>query len=386
VRQKTHMAKGNKRLRLAALGLILLGLWGMLALLLGASVGMESGYRVSLLHGSGETHGTPHPLGEAKPNGRSSHKDQPPICAGENCRGMEEVVDTALLDQPVDNGADDATSEIGPRRGPESSPPSPTPGGGDNAFSNFIPGTQFGGSSGGVGFGGSGSVGPGFGGPGFGGPGFGGPSNLISTQILGNPPPSFNSPLLDVPPGGPGGSPSPGSSADCVPPDKSSKTTQTDSSGKTSCSQKDTRLQTADSNSSNNSSNTPPLDFNQPPFSDSVGGPGGPGGSGGTFGAVINGAIAPGGLDVLVVLSGTDGSGGAGGSGGPGGTGGTGGAGGTGGTGGTGGPGGSNGPDAPIVSSALPTIELPEPLTLSLFAIGLAGALLLRRRVAHSSK
>ena len=209
------------------------------------------------------------------------------------------------------------------------------------------------------------------------GPGFGGPGNPISTQNPGNPPSSLNSPLLDLPHGGPGGSPSPGSSTDCVPPDKSSKTTQTDSSGKTSCSQNDTGLQTAESNSSNNSSDTPPLDFNQPPFSDSVGGPGGSGGSGGTFGAVVSGAIAPGGLDVLVVPSGTDGPGGAGGSGGPGGTGGT---------DGSGGPGGANGPDAPIVSSNLPTIELPEPLTLSLFAVGLAGALLLRRRAAHSSK
>jgi hypothetical protein len=144
------MSKGKKRrLRLAALGLILLGLWGMLALLLGASVGKETRYRADLKAdlepGFGETHATrPHPLDKAA--GGDLDKDLPPLCLSKDCLGTEEAVDTAYLDRPIDDGADDATSAIGRPRGPEGSPNTPTlniaQGGPPNPFPNglFIPG------------------------------------------------------------------------------------------------------------------------------------------------------------------------------------------------------------------------------------------------------
>jgi hypothetical protein len=144
------VSKGKKRrLRLAALGLILLGLWGMLALLLGASVGKETRYRADLKAdlepGFGETHATrPHPLDKAA--GGDLDKDLPPLCLSKDCLGTEEAVDTAYLDRPIDDGADDATSAIGRPRGPEGSPDTPplniAQGGTPNPFpsGSFIPG------------------------------------------------------------------------------------------------------------------------------------------------------------------------------------------------------------------------------------------------------
>ncbi|HWU53869.1 MAG TPA: hypothetical protein VN175_00120, partial [Rhizomicrobium sp.] len=87
-------SKGKKRrFRLAALGLILLGLWGMLALLLGASVGRETHYRADLKAdlrpGFGETHATPHPLDRQEAAERFTDKDLPPPCVGKDCPGTE---------------------------------------------------------------------------------------------------------------------------------------------------------------------------------------------------------------------------------------------------------------------------------------------------------
>src|SRR5690349_1389443 len=123
VSHNTSMSKGKKRrLRLAALGLILLGLWGMLALLLGTSVGRETRYRsdlkADLEPGFGETHATPHLLDGAA--GQSADKglfpaDKGPLppCVEKHCPGTDGIVDSALLDSPVDDGGDDATSSIG---------------------------------------------------------------------------------------------------------------------------------------------------------------------------------------------------------------------------------------------------------------------------------
>lgn len=260
------MSKGKKkRFRLAVLGLILLGLWGMLALLLGASVGMETHYRANLKAdlqpGFGETHATPHPLDEAA--GRSRHKDLPPLCLGMDCLGTEEVVSTASLDEPVDDGADDATSSIGRPRSPQGSP-----------------GTS--------------------------------PFNIAQSG-----PPDFFPNGLFIPGGLPGGNPNPGrpenpSGGNPNPPDNFAP---------------------------RNPGDTPPPDFTPPPFLNLPGpdsaGPTGPGPNGpGPNGPASNGP-------------GPDGP-------------------------------GSGGPDQPL--------QIPEPLTLSLFVAGVVGSVLLRRRNPHSSK
>ena len=156
VSRTRSLSKGKKRrLRLAALGLILLGLWGMLALLLGASVGKEVRYRADLKAdlqpGFGETHAAPHPLGAPFPVEEFSDGNLPPVCLDKDCPGTARVADAALPDRPVDDGTDDATSSIG--RGSTSSP---TPGGpalnfargGSPGFpsSLFIPGGLSGGN------------------------------------------------------------------------------------------------------------------------------------------------------------------------------------------------------------------------------------------------
>jgi len=355
------MSKGNKRLRLAGLGLILLGLWGMLALLLGNSVGMETGYRANFLSGSGETPRTQHPQANGK---------RPANCVGENCAGMEEVVNTALLYIPLEAGPDDATSAIGPRRGAADSSPGFTSAESGNAFPNETPGSQFAGIAG-------------FGGPGIGNPGGssnspqgsgnpagfsppffsffpgGGPANTDGPQIASNAPGDglpldLGHPPFDVPSGGSSGNSKP--PVDCVPLNDQSSDLQasaekldcgTDSNGNQNSggNQGSNGNANGDQNSggsqgSNGNFNgdqnsgglqivvnpTPPLDLNLPPFSDPPGG-------------------------------------------------------GTGGLGGSGAPGGGGGPDGPTTAALDdPPVELPEPVTFALFAAGLAGAFGLRRR------
>jgi hypothetical protein len=251
---KESISNGKKkRLRLAALGLILIGLWGMLALLLGDSVGKETHFRADMKSdlepGFGETHATPHPLD--KGTGRST--DLPPLCL--DCLGTEEVISAASLDRPIDDGEDDATSSLGRSRNPEGNPPPLNIAQGGNPFlpGLFIPG---------------GNPFPG------GTPGGGNP----------NPPDNFN------------------------PPDSTPQ----------------------------NSNDTPPPDFTQPPFSLVPEGP--PGG----------GAEGPGGQEEPRGPQGPQG------------------------------PGGPGTPDQPI--------QIPEPLTLSLFATGVAGSIWLRRRKPHASR
>ena len=263
VPHKRSVSKEKRRLKLTALGLILLGLWGMLALLLGASVGRETNYRrtlnADLQPGFGETHATRHSLAA----GRHGQKDLPPLCVGTDCLDAGQGHNTAYLSPPgydVPEGVpsddvDDATSAIGRPHGPETSPP--TQGRISDPVPNwlFVP---------------QGPVGGNPGGPGGGNPVPGGPD-------IGNPP--------------------------------------------------------------QNPNDTPPSDFTQPPFSNPPGpdapAPTDPG----------PGPSEPG----------------------------------------PNGPGPS--PDAPPNGGAQPDPQqLPEPLTLSLFAAGLAGAVLLRRRRDHSSK
>lgn len=143
VTHNPSVSKGKKRrLRLAALGLILLGLWGMLALLLGDSVGKETHYRADLKAdlepGFGETRATPHPLDK----GAAGSTFLPPLCLAVDCLGTEEVVSTAWLDRPVDDGTDDATSSIGRSPNPEGNPPPSNIAEGGNPFlpGLFIPG------------------------------------------------------------------------------------------------------------------------------------------------------------------------------------------------------------------------------------------------------
>lgn len=263
---KRSMSKEGRRLRFAALGVILLGLWGMLALLLGTSLGMESNRRRALnpdmAPGFGETHATGH-----KNAGISRHEDLPPPCLGDDCAGIKEGFDSGYPASPTlapgDEG-DDATSAIGRPRGPDAPAPAPAPGLTSGSIPNwlFVPN--------GDGVLGSPEIGnspPG--GPDVGNPFLGGPD-------IGNPPQT------------------PG--------------------------------------------DTSPPDFTQPPLSHPLG-PDGP---------------RPNGSDSGPKGPGSDGS----------------------------------GPDGPPKSGQEidPPQQLPEPLTLSLFAGGLAGSILLRRRRRHSSK
>ena len=193
------VSRDKRRLKLTALGLILLGLWGMLALLLGASVGMESNRRRTqhpdLERGFGETHATRHKRVSA-----SVHEDLPPLCLGQDCPGIEQAADTAYLrppghDVPGDE-VDDSTSAIGRPRGPETPSPPFTPGGASDPVPNgfFFPLGPPGGNPGG----------PDSGNPVPGGPNAGNPPSPGDT-----PPPDFTQPPFSNPPGpdgpGPGG-------------------------------------------------------------------------------------------------------------------------------------------------------------------------------------
>jgi hypothetical protein len=144
-----NLSKSKKnRLKLAALGLILLGLWGMLALLMGASIGKETRYRANLMAdlrpGFGETHATrPHPLDEPvlddEPAVGRDRKGLPPLCLDQDCL-KKQLADGGYPVRPLDDGADDATSAIGRPRGPEQ--PSLNIARGSDPFPNslFIPG------------------------------------------------------------------------------------------------------------------------------------------------------------------------------------------------------------------------------------------------------
>lgn len=247
------------------MGLILLGLWGMLALLLSASIGKETHFRADLKAdlepGFGETHATrPHILDEGTQ--AALHKDLLASCLSADCFGREDVVDPGYRDEPVDDGADDATSSIGRPGSPGGSPGSPSLNIAQGPFSNglFIPG-------------GGGNPNPG----GSGNPG--GPT--------GNPPDNPGTPQ--------------------------------------------------------HPNDTPPPDFTQPPFSNPPGldSPHGPGSNGpGPDGPGPNGPA----------------------------------------------PEGPRGPDGPPNGVPDKPIQIPEPLTLSLFATGVAGSVLLRRRKARTSK
>ena len=240
------------------MGLLLLGLWGMLALLLGASVGKETHYRADLKSdlapGFGETHATrPHLLDKAAE--AALDKDVFSPCLSADCFRREDVVVPGYRDGPVDDGADDATSSIGGPRNPGGAPGTSPLNFAQGPFPNglFIPG-------------GGGNPNPG---------GRGGPN---------------------------GGNPNP--------PD----------------------------NPNTNPNDTPSPDFTQPPFSNppGLGGPTphGPGPN-------EPGPNGPGGE-------------------------------------------GPHGPDGPPDGGK--PIQIPEPLTLSLFATGVMGAALLRRRKTHASQ
>lgn len=151
---RRSLSKEKKRLGRTALGMILLGLWGMLALLLGASVGRESDYRrtlnADLQPGFGETHATRHSLHADKPNGL------PPLCLTTDCLGVG--ADTAFLEPPLEppgvpgDEVDDATSAIGGQRPPQT-PSSFTQGHGSDPFPNWLFVPQGGGNPGGSGSG-----------------------------------------------------------------------------------------------------------------------------------------------------------------------------------------------------------------------------------------
>lgn len=256
------MSKAEKRrLRLAALGLILLGLWGMLALLLGASVGKEARYRAELKAdlepGFGVTRAAPHPLADTA--GPSSDKDLLAFCVEKHCPGARDFADSALFDRPVDDGADDATSSIGRPHGPQNSPD----------------------------------------------PGFPDHGELPLSIVRGGTPDPFSAPLF-IPGGLPSGKPNPDGPGNSNPADN-----PPDNPG-----------------TPHNPGDIPPLDIILPPFSDGPGkvpqGPGGPKG-----------------------------------------------------------PTESEGPGGTPVEQPQ---QIPEPLTLSLFAAGLAGSVHLRRRKIHSTK
>ena len=243
------------------MGLLLLGLWGMLALLLGASVGKETHFhadlKTDLEPGFGETHATHrHPLD--KDADAALHKDLLALCLNADCFGREDVVVPGYRDEPVDDGADDATSSIGRPRGPNSSSGTPSLDIAQGLFPNglFIPG-------------GGGNDNP------------GGPNG-------GNPNPPGNAP--DDP--------------------------------------------------NTNPNDTPPPDFTQPPFSNPPDpGPHGPD------------QLDPNGPGPNEPA-----------------------------------PGGPHGPDGPPNGGPDKPIQIPEPLTLSLFATGVTGAILLRRRKTRASK
>ena len=315
------MTKGNRRLRLTALGLMLLGLWEMLALLQGASAGMGWAFRLTSDQGFGETHATHHPVPHEKVLGtaRNAGENLPSLCAGENCAGngsgTNQAFDMAFLDRPggdgakpADDSADDATSEIAPRNIGQNSPPSFTGGGEGNVFANgpFIPGEQLGG----------GSEGPG-------GPG------LFA----------FNPGIAPFGPGSnPGGKDTVNCNSSQKPRDSGCKTDSNDGAG------------------SGASGETPQLDFSQPPFSFAVIDTGGDGGT--------SGASGPGGSDGSGTGTGAPDSSGTGA--------------------GQGDGSGGGGPSS--LSFALdPPIQLPEPVTVSFFALGLAGTFLLRRRPLRST-
>jgi hypothetical protein len=267
----SHTAsKGKKRrFRLAALGLLLLGLWGMLALLLGASVGKETHFhadlKTDLEPGFGETHATHrHPLD--KDADAALHKDLLALCLNADCFGREDVVVPGYRDEPVDDGADDATSSIGRPRGPDGSPGTPSlnmaQGGAPFPNGLFLPGG-------------------------------------LTNPNPGRPPNGGNPP--DSKPDNPGANPN----------------------------------------------DSPPPDFTQPPFSNPPGledpGPHGPGSNEpGPNGPGPNGPTPDN----------------------P----------------------GPHGPDGPPNGGPDKPIQIPEPLTLSLFATGVMGAALLRRRKTHASK
>ena len=146
------LSKEKRRLGRTALGMILLGLWGMLALLLGASVGRESNYRrtlnADLQPGFGETHATRHSLDADKPH------DLPPPCLTGDCPGVRRGADTAFLEPPLEppgvpgDDVDDATSAIGGQRAPQA-PPSFTQGHSSDPFPNWLFVPQGGGDPGG---------------------------------------------------------------------------------------------------------------------------------------------------------------------------------------------------------------------------------------------
>jgi hypothetical protein len=327
--QKTQMAKGNKRLRLVALGLMLLGLWEMLALLQGVSAGMESNYRQRLAQGFGETHRTLHVLKADSPLGpaaKAADRNLSPVCRDEKCDGAQKPIQTAMLDGPVDYGADDATSAIGPRRESDAAP--------SNLAATTGGGLPQGSSASGAPFIGSPGSGPfGFGGPVLGGPGFAGPNQ-------------------------------PGS-ANCT-------TSQESNPSAADASQAGCNSNAPGGSSGTQlASNTPPSDLSLSSASDTVGGNPDPGAP-----ASANSNPPPDSddgkksdFDAPLSSDLPDGTGGPNdpkGSDGPGG-------------------GSGEGPDGSGLAPNQP-VQLPEPITLSLFGAGLAGVVLLRRRTSHSSK
>lgn len=193
----TAPSRRSREKKLTALGVILLGLWGMLALLLGASVGMESNYRrtvhLDMEPGFGETHATRHPRNEDADG--YAPDALPPPCLGKDCPGIEQAADTGYpgahrTDVPGDD-VDDATSAIGRPQSPQT-PPTFT---GDPVPNwLFVPG-------------GGGNPG----GPDIDNPLPGGPDIHNPPQNPGDtPPPDFTQPPFSNPPGpdGPGDGPS----------------------------------------------------------------------------------------------------------------------------------------------------------------------------------
>jgi len=317
----------------------------MLALLLGASAGMATRYsaelKADLQPGFGETHATPHLLKEPGPANGAAGKGLPPPCVDKDCPAAEEFARTALLDRPVDDGADDATSSIGRPRGSE-------------------------GSSGPNGFSGTGGA-----------PGLGGAPGPGGSPVAGGGGPGFFPNSLFIPRGpvgGPGALPD--GSSSCSPKEDGDDDSKDNESGNEKCDSDNVNINNGSNpnpggeenlnggnpNGPQNPDGIPPPDFTQPPFSLAPEGP--PNGP--------TGPAGPGG--------GSDGPDGPNGPGGPGGPGGP--------NGPTGpeGPGGPNTPDGPGGPGLDPPLQIPEPLTLSLFAVGVAGSVLLRRRKTHSSK
>ena len=316
------MSKRNRRLKLAALGLMLLGLWEMLALMQGASAGREAGYRMRQAPGRGETPSWSRPLAEAGFVSNGATRKALPLCKGNSCWGIEKPLElarldnasftTASFDNPVDDGADDATSAIGPRGGQQASPSDFAPAGPTIPFSpeSFGPGRQFGFSPG------IASLGAPF--------AFAGPSGASSQ---------------------PGETQASEPAAKCQSTSRDLKQPEL-ISGDSGCGTDPDSL--ADSTMAQNSDGLPPPDFTEPPFSDLAGGSGAQESAGAVTG-------------VFTVSDDTEAS-----------------------SPGSNGPDGSSGPNGDPAATLDPPIELPEPVTLGIFAMGLAGTVLTRRRAGHS--